>query len=85
MRCAAAIDAAIGSLTLANPDPAKRVAAAEAVFKSRDAKALPAIEAALAKETDPTREERRCCKRARQSWSATTRRRSPIVWPRSPR
>lgn len=49
-----AIDAALGSLTLANPDPAKRVAAADAVFKSRDAKALPAIEAALAKETDPT-------------------------------
>jgi urea transport system permease protein len=48
-----AIDAAIGSLTLANPDPAKRVAAAEAVFKSREAKALPAVQAALAKETNP--------------------------------
>ena len=38
-----AIDAALGSLTLANPDPAKRVAAAEAVFKSRDPKALAAV------------------------------------------
>jgi len=47
-----AIDAAIGSLTLANPDPDKRVEAAEAVFKSRDAKALGAIDAALAKETN---------------------------------
>ena len=47
-----AIDAALGSLTLANPDPAKRVAAAEAVFKSRDPKALAAVEAALAKETN---------------------------------
>ena len=48
-----AIDAALGSLTLANPDPAKRIAAAEAVFKSRDPKALAAVQAALAKETDP--------------------------------
>ncbi len=47
-----AIDAALGSLTLANPDPAKRAAAADAVFKSRDPKALHAIEAALSKETD---------------------------------
>ena len=48
-----AIEAALGALTLANPDPAKRVGAAEAVFKSRDSKALKAVEAALAKETDP--------------------------------
>ena len=48
----AQVEAAIGSLTLVNPDPAKRIEAAEAVFKSRDAKALPAIDAALAKETD---------------------------------
>ncbi|HXW20600.1 MAG TPA: urea ABC transporter permease subunit UrtB [Roseiarcus sp.] len=46
------IDAALGSMTLAAPDPAIRIAAAEAVFKSRDAKALPNVEAALAKETD---------------------------------
>ena len=48
-----AIAAAIGALTLASPDPYKRVCAAEAVFKSRDSKALKAVEAALAKETDP--------------------------------
>ena len=47
-----AIAAAIGALTLASPDPAKRVSAAEAVFKSRDVKALPVLEAQLAKEKD---------------------------------
>ena len=46
------IEAALGSLTLLAPDPEKRRTAAEAVFKSRDATALPALEAALAKETD---------------------------------
>lgn len=49
-----ATDAALGTLTLMSPDPAKRRAAAEAVFKSRDAAALPALEAALAKEQDAT-------------------------------
>jgi urea transport system permease protein len=48
-----ALEAAVGSLTLMSPDPAKRLAAAEAVFKSRDATALPTVEAALAKEGDP--------------------------------
>lgn len=47
-----AVEAALGALTMANPDPAKRIAAAEAVFKSRDAKALPALEAQLARESD---------------------------------
>jgi urea transport system permease protein len=47
-----AIAAALGALTLASPDPYKRVEAADAVFKSRDSKALKAVEAALAKETD---------------------------------
>ena len=47
-----AIAAALGALTLASPDPAKRVEAADAVFKSRDSKVLKAVEAALAKETD---------------------------------
>jgi urea transport system permease protein len=45
------VSAALGTLTLLAPDPAKRRAAAEAVFKSRDAAALPALDAALAKET----------------------------------
>ena len=48
-----AIEGAMGSLTLANPDPQKRIAAAEDVFKTRDAKTLPALEAQLAKESDP--------------------------------
>jgi urea transport system permease protein len=48
-----AIDAAIGSMTLASPDPAKRIAGADAVFKSHDPKDLPAVDAALAKEKDP--------------------------------
>jgi urea transport system permease protein len=48
-----AIQGAMGSLTLANPDPEKRLAAAEDVFKTRDAKALPALQAQLAKESDP--------------------------------
>jgi urea transport system permease protein len=49
-----AIDAALGSLRLFSPDAAVRLAAAEAVFKSHDPAALPALERAIAKETDPT-------------------------------
>jgi urea transport system permease protein len=48
-----AVDAALGSLTLRAPDPKQRLDAAQAVFKSRDANALPALESALAGETDP--------------------------------
>ena len=47
-----ALEAALGSLTLLAPDPNRRLDAAQAVFKSRDASALPAVDAALAKETD---------------------------------
>jgi urea transport system permease protein len=47
------IEAALGMLTLLSPDPEKRFAAAQAVFKSRDAGALPALEKALAREADP--------------------------------
>jgi urea transport system permease protein len=46
------IEAALGSLTLMAPESGRRLAAAQAVFKSRDAAALPALEGALAKETD---------------------------------
>ncbi len=46
------IEAALGGLTLMSPDPAKRLEAAQAVFKSRDANALATLEAALAKEAD---------------------------------
>jgi urea transport system permease protein len=47
-----AIDAALGGLTLLSPDRATRYDAAQAVFKSREANVLPAIEAAIDKETD---------------------------------
>jgi urea transport system permease protein len=49
-----AIQAALGSLTLMAPDPARRLAAAAAVFRARDAAALEAVDAALAKETEPS-------------------------------
>ena len=44
--------AALGALTLMDPDPAKRLTAAQAVLKSRDEAALPAVEQAIEKETD---------------------------------
>ncbi len=47
-----AIEAALGTLTLMSPDPRQRLAAAQAVFKSRDAAALPALDTAIAKETN---------------------------------
>ncbi|WP_393981775.1 urea ABC transporter permease subunit UrtB [Xanthobacter nonsaccharivorans] len=47
------IEAAAGALSLLNPDPAKRADAAAAVFKSRDAAALPTVDAAIAKESVP--------------------------------
>ncbi|MBT9290250.1 urea ABC transporter permease subunit UrtB [Prosthecodimorpha staleyi] len=47
------VSAAMGSLTLLNPDPARRLEAAASVLKSRDAAALPALDQALARETDP--------------------------------
>jgi len=45
------IEATLGSLTLMAPDPVKRFEAAQAVFKSKDANALPALDQAIAKET----------------------------------
>ena len=48
-----AVEAALGALSLFVEDPGKRFEAAQAVFKSRDQQALPALESALAKETDP--------------------------------
>ena len=47
-----AANAALGSLTLFSADPAIRKKAAEAVFRSRDPAALPALGRALDKETD---------------------------------
>jgi urea transport system permease protein len=46
------IDAALGGLTLLSSDPTKRYEAAQAVFKSREQNALPALETAIAKESD---------------------------------
>jgi len=46
------VEAALGSLTLMAPDPGKRLEAAQAVFKSKDANAFPALDQAIAKETD---------------------------------
>ncbi len=48
-----AIQGAMGSLTLASSDPEKRLKAAEDVFTTHDEKALPALQAQLAKESDP--------------------------------
>jgi urea transport system permease protein len=48
-----ALDAALGALSLQAPDPAARRAAAEAVYRARDADVLPALEKALAAERDP--------------------------------
>ncbi|MDP4025601.1 urea ABC transporter permease subunit UrtB [Methylobacterium sp. NEAU 140] len=47
-----AIEAARGQLDLASPETGRRRAAADAVFKARDAAALPALDAALAREKD---------------------------------
>jgi urea transport system permease protein len=47
------VEAALGSLTLMAPDAGKRLEAAQAVLKSKDANALPALDQAIAKETDP--------------------------------
>jgi urea transport system permease protein len=47
------VAAAIGTLTLLSPNPEKRMAAAQSVFKSKDAQALPALDKAIANETDP--------------------------------
>ena len=47
-----AIDAALGGLRLFSADRAERLAAAEAVFKARDPAARPALDRAIAKESD---------------------------------
>src|SRR5262245_41300374 len=47
------IEAALGGLTLLSPDPARRLEAARAVFKSRDANTLATLETAINKEAEP--------------------------------
>ncbi|MGC1780270.1 MAG: urea ABC transporter permease subunit UrtB [Xanthobacteraceae bacterium] len=51
-RIRGALDATMGTLSLQSADPNKRFAAAQAVFKSRDATALPRLESAIPKEQD---------------------------------
>ena len=46
------VEAALGGLTLLSPDPAKRIAAAQSVFKSHEEAALAVLEP-LAKDKDP--------------------------------
>jgi urea transport system permease protein len=64
-----ALQAAQGSLSLMSPDPAKRRSAADAVFRSRDANALTAVESAIAAEKDP--DIRRAFEQARAAIIAT--------------
>jgi urea transport system permease protein len=52
-RLRGALDAALGGLTLLASDPGSRYEAAQAVFKSREASALPTLDTAIAKEQDP--------------------------------
>jgi urea transport system permease protein len=52
-RLRGALEATLGGLTLLAKDPAARYEAAQAVFKSRKASALPTLEKAIAKEQDP--------------------------------
>lgn len=61
------VEAALGGLTLLSPDPAKRVQAAQSVFKSHDAAVLPVIDGALQKE--PNAAARRAFTEARASAS----------------
>jgi urea transport system permease protein len=53
-----AIDAALGSLRLFDPSASVRLDAAEAVFTSHDPAAVPALDRAIAKETDPSAKRR---------------------------
>jgi urea transport system permease protein len=52
-RLRGAVEAALGSMTLLAPEAAKRIQAADSIFKSRDVGALPALDTALAREKDP--------------------------------
>ena len=46
------VEAALGALTLQSPDPAKRIQAAQSVFKAHDEAMLAAVDSALQKETN---------------------------------
>lgn len=53
LRARAVIDKVLGQLQLFSPNAATRLQAAEALFHAHDTAALPTIDKALAKETDP--------------------------------
>ncbi len=57
-RVRVAIRGALGRLQLVSPDPTERLAAAEAVFRTRSAENVPGLEAALARESVPRIRER---------------------------
>jgi urea transport system permease protein len=46
------VEAALGGLTLLSPEPAKRIQAAQSVFKTHDGTMLPVVDGALRKETN---------------------------------
>ncbi|MEO3474620.1 urea ABC transporter permease subunit UrtB [Roseomonas sp. CAU 1739] len=50
-RVRGALRGALGQLQIISPDPAERLAAAEAIFRSRNAENVPLLEAALARES----------------------------------
>ena len=52
-RVRAALRGALGRLQIVSPDPAERLAAADAMFRSRSAENVPLLETALARETVP--------------------------------
>ncbi len=52
-RVRGAVQEALGAMTLLSPDPAKRLDAAQSIFKSQDATKLSQVEAALDGEKDP--------------------------------
>jgi urea transport system permease protein len=57
-RVRAALRAALGRLQLVSPNPAERLAAADAILRARSAEDAPALEAALARESVPRIRER---------------------------
>ncbi|RCS24192.1 urea ABC transporter permease subunit UrtB [Phyllobacterium salinisoli] len=66
---------ALGGLTLASVDPRARLNAAETIFKSGDPHAIPTLDAAIARETDPAVKERLMEARA----SATLKAQAPVA------
>ncbi|WP_083528110.1 urea ABC transporter permease subunit UrtB [Hyphomicrobium sp. CS1BSMeth3] len=66
-RVRSAASAALGALSLMNPDPARRIQSAQAVMKSRDPAALPVLEAAIAAEKLPN-----VRKELQLAWAAVT-------------